>query len=332
MMIVNLSEMNPRWKWLESSFSEQLDWHWAHVSDHASVLAPWLPRRRTFARIAAGWEAAGHLTGADSVLVTHGPRAAMFGSIAASLRHRARRHLAFSFNFTDLPKRSAHRLMARALRQVDRFVVFSTMERQLYSEYFDLPLERFDMLRWGVQAPAVPVDAVPIEPGDYICAVGSQARDYAMLVDAMRRLPAIKLVLVATPQSIAGLSTPNNVRVHTNIPIVDAMNIVAFSRFMVLPLRDSQVPCGHVTLTSAMHLSKAILSTESSGVCDYLQPGVNSRVMPARDPGAAAAMIRTMYEDPVSTESLGAAGRAFALAQCTERNTVDYVRNYLAAR
>lgn len=330
-MIVNLTETDPRWKWLESSFSEQLDWHWSHISDQSSKLAPWLPRRRTLARMAAGWAAAGRLNGANSVLVTHGPRPAMYGAIAANLRHRARRHLAFSFNFTDLPKGSAHRLMARGFRYVDRFVVFSTMERKLYSEYFDLPPERFDMLRWGVQAPAVPVDAAPIEAGDYICAVGSQARDYGMLFDAMRRLPAIKLVLVATPQSIAGLSTPDNVRVYTNIPIADAMNILAFSRFMVLPLRDGEVPCGHVTLVSAMYLGRAILCTDSSGVRDYLQSGVNGHAVPASDPDGAAAMIELMYDDPVSTGRLGEAGRAFALTHCTERNTVDYVRNYLAA-
>ena len=331
MRIVNLTEMDPHWKWLEPAFPERHDWRWAHVSDQASTLGQWVPRRRTVTRIGAGWNAAGHLDGPDAVLVTHGPRPAMYGSFAAEIRHRPRRHLAFSFNFTDLPKGLARGLMARAFRHVDRFVVFSSMERRLYAEYFDLPLARFDMLHWGVRASTVPADAQPIEPGDYICAVGSQARDYAVLVDAMRRLPAIKFVLVATPQSIAGLAIPDNVRVHTNIPIAAAMNIIAFSRFMVLPLRNSEVPCGHVTLVSAMYLGKAILCTGSSGVSDYLKPEVNGRLMPPRDPAATAAMIQAMYDERGATETLGAAGRAFAFAHCTERNTVDYVKRYLAA-
>lgn len=331
MRIVNLTEMDPHWKWLESSFSERRDWQWAHVSDQTSMLGDWVPRRRTVARIVAGWQAAGHLDGDDAVLVTHGPRPSMYASFAAELRRRTRRHLAFSFNFTDLPKGAARGLMARAFRHVDRFVVFSTMERRLYAEYFDLPIERFDMLHWGVQASAVPADAIPIESGDYVCAVGSQARDYAVLVEAMRRLPSIKLVLVATRESLAGISIPDNVRVHTSIPIASAMNIVAFSRFMVLPLRDSEVPCGHVTLVSAMYMGKAILGTDSSGVTDYLQPGINGRVMPARDPDATAAMIQAMYDDPGTTEKLGEAGRAFAFAHCAEHNTVDYVTRYLTA-
>jgi len=327
--IVNLTEMDPSWRWLESSFSDRRDWQWAHVSDQASLFDRMLPRRRALARLEAGWRAAGCLEGDDAVLVTHGPRPAMYGSFSAQLRRRAGRHLAFSFNFTDLPKGLQRGLMARAFRRVDRFVVFSTMERQLYARYFDLPLDRFDMLHWGVQPPSMPSDATPIESGDYVCAVGSQARDYEVLIDAMRLLPSIKLVLVATPQSVAGLSMPDNVRLHTNIPISRVTNIVAFSRFMVLPLRDSEVPCGHVTLVSAMYLGKAILCTASSGVGDYVQERVTGRMVPPRDPAAMAALIREMFEDGARTASLGDAGRTFAYAHCGERNTVDYLGRYL---
>src|SRR5438034_7399978 len=161
MMIVNLSEMDPRWTWLESSFAARRDWRWAHVSDLSSTLPQWLPRRRTAVRFEAGWQAAGRLHGPDAVLVTHGPRPAMYGSFAARLRRRQRRHLAFSFNFTDLPKGRARGVMAAAFRDVDRFVVYSTMERRLYSEYFELPSARFDMLHWGVQKPQIAAGALP---------------------------------------------------------------------------------------------------------------------------------------------------------------------------
>ena len=329
MKIVNLTEMDPQWTWLEHSFPEQQDWRWTHVSDLASTLGHWVPRRHTVTRIAAGWQAAGRLEGRDAVLVSHGPRPAMYGSVCAELRRRARRHLAFSFNFTDLPKGPARSLMASAFRHVDRFVVFSTMERHLYAAYFDLPLERFDMLHWGVQPAAVPPGSEPLVVGDYICAIGSQARDYAVLAEAMRELPAVKLVIVATPESVARLRFPDNVSVQTNIPRPDAMNILAFSRFMVLPLRDSEVPCGHVTLVSAMHMGKAILCTDSSGVSDYVRPAVTGRLMPPRDPASTALAIQAMYDDPTGTSHLGAEGRAFALAHCTEDNTVGYVRRYL---
>jgi glycosyltransferase involved in cell wall biosynthesis len=331
-VIVNLSEFDPRWTWLEASFSEseRNSRLWEHCSDQTSQLPLWLPRRRTLARMEAGWRAAGQLKGGDAVLVTHGPRPAMYGALAANLRGRARRHLAFSFNFTDLPIGVSRRVMARAFRRVDRFIVFSTMERQLYAEYFDLPIERFDMLHWGVRGASIPADAVPMEAGDYICAIGSQARDYAVLFDAMRRVPSVRLVIVATPQSLGGLSVPDNVRVLTNIPNQQAMNILAFSRFMVLPLRHSKVPCGHVSLVSAMYLGKAVLCTDSTGVSDYMQPEITGRVMPPRDPVITATLIQGMLDDHAGTQKLGAAGREFALTNCSERNTIDFFTRYLA--
>jgi len=329
-MIVNLSEFDPAWVWHEHAFSDRPGTHWAHETDRRVPFAEWLPRRLTLARAAAGWRAAGYLQGDDAVLVTHGPRPTMYGALAAQLRRRERRHLAFSFNFTDLPTGSARKLMAAAYRHVDRFVVFSTMERTLYAKYFDLPLERFDMLHWGVQPPALQAQAAPLEAGDYVCAIGSQARDYALLFETMRSLPSIRLVVVATPQSLHGLSVPENVRVHTNIPLADAMNILAFSRFMVLPLRSSEVPCGHVTLVAAMHLGKAIVSTDSSGVSDYVKKGSTGELVASRDPTSMSRAIQALYDDPDTAVRLGAAGLSFARVHCCEQNTIDYFARYLA--
>ena len=324
MKIVNLSEMDPNWGWMERLFPDRRDWQWAQVSDRTSTLPSWLPRRHTLCRLEAGWRAAGALAGDDAVLVTHGPRPTMYGSLAASARRRARRHLAFSFNFTDLPQGLLRSAMARAYRRVDRFVVFSTMERTLYARHFDLPVERFDMLHWAVQPPRLPPDAAPIQPGDYICAVGGQGRDYRVLADAMRLLPAIRLVVVGTPASVAGIDFPDNVRVILNAPWDDAMNVIAFSRFMVLPLRDTEVPCGHVTLVAAMYLGKAVAGTDSAGVHDYLQPGITGECFAPHDPLLAARAIEQLHDDPSHCARLGAAGRALAEDRCSERRTVDY--------
>jgi hypothetical protein len=51
------------------------------------------------------------------------------------------------------------------------------------------------------------------------------------------------------------------VKVLSNVPYTRAMNLVAHSRMTVIPLRDSQVPCGHVTLVSGMLLKKPLIAT-----------------------------------------------------------------------
>jgi glycosyltransferase involved in cell wall biosynthesis len=265
-----------------------------------------------------------------SLLVSHLPGTSMYAEYANRLGRLRSAHLAYSFNYTRLPTGRRRSVEARAFRTIDRFAVFSNVERALYAEYFGIPPERIDMLHWGVRPPQVPLNEPPAVAGDYICAVGGQGRGYGVLVEAMRRLPRVKAVIVSTPEAMQGLTVPDNVEVRLNTTLAEANNIIANSRFMVLPLRDGQVPCGHVTLVAAMHMGKAIVATASAGISDYLQDGVTGRLVGAGDTQALAARIEECVADPVQRDLMGERGRRFARAYCMEENVVAYFRGYLA--
>jgi glycosyltransferase involved in cell wall biosynthesis len=145
----------------------------------------------------------------------------------------------------------------------------------------------------------------------------------------MRRLPHIRLVLVASPKSVRGLPVPSNVTVRFHIPRFEADAVIRDSRLLVLPLLHSEVPCGHVTMVTAMFLSRAIVATRSAGISDYLIPDHNGVVVPPSDPAALAAAIDKLWNDPDATRRLGQNGRAFALANCTEERTIAYVRGLI---
>lgn len=328
--IVNLSELAPQWNWISAAFGDSGQ-RWRHASSQSSGIPGWLPRHATFARLRAAWQAANMLGNGPSVLVSHGPRPTLYGALLARRQRHDMRHLAFSFNYTDLPTGLMRRLTARALQSVERFVVFSRPERELYAAHFDLPVDRFDMLHWGVRAPEVNLNAPPLVPGNYICALGSQGRDYKTLLLAMRRLPRLRLVIVAAPGNLATLAIPANVTVKTDIPLVQAMNILAHSRFMVLPLMGSKVPCGHVTIVSAMHLGKAVIATDSSGLADYLTPRLTGLTCPAYNDASWAGALESLHDDPARTRRIGLAGQQFARKHCTEENTVEYMRQFLRA-
>jgi glycosyltransferase involved in cell wall biosynthesis len=219
--------------------------------------------------------------------------------------------------------------MASAFAQVDRFIVYSTMERSLYADYFGIDPQRIDVVLWGVGPPLVDPADVPLERGDYICSVGGNARDYRTLFGAMARVPEVPLVAIARLANVAGLTVPPNVRLHFNIPFGHANNILAHSRFMVLPLTGSDVPCGHVTLVAAMHLKKAMIISNSTGVSDYLEDGVNGLSVPVGDVDALASRIRELWEDPRRSRQLGEAGNAFAIANCSESSIINHLKKVL---
>jgi glycosyltransferase involved in cell wall biosynthesis len=263
------------------------------------------------------------------ILVTHGPALAAWCTLLARLFGVKVTILAHSFNFTRLPgpiKRTVFRL---AFSRIERFVVFSGLEREIYSKTFGLPIERFDFVRWGVRVPSVEEQESPIELGNYVAAIGGNARDYFTLITAARRLPEVRFVLVLRPENLRGLQLPPNVSAHTNISFGRAMNILLHSRFMALPLSAADVPCGHVTLVAAMHLGKAIIVTDSAGVSDYVRDGENAITVDVGSASSLASAIQRLWEDPELSRQLGENGRSFAAAECTDEQIADHFNRFL---
>jgi glycosyltransferase involved in cell wall biosynthesis len=321
---------NPNWRWLESSLADT----GVHLEFARCIPKIALENNPYFnlARLRGSLEAVrlARRVGAK-VLVAHGPTLAAWCSLLSHVLGLKISIVAHSFNFTMLPSRAKRLVFAFALPRINRFVVFSTVERDLYAKVFSLPTERFDVVLWGVRPPLVDTPETPLEQGDYVCALGGNARGYGTLIEAARRLPDLRFVLVVRPESLLGLNLPPNVTVHTNLPLGKAMNVLLHSRFMALPLVNSEVPCGHVTLVAAMHLGKGIVITDSAGVRDYVRHGDNALTVPAGSIDGLTAAISHLRDNPALCARLGENGQRFAARECTEERIAEHFRGWLRA-
>jgi glycosyltransferase involved in cell wall biosynthesis len=326
--IINLSELDPSWNWLSDEFDDP-NLTWSHYSTHMVNVPKILPKKQLIKRLISAKDAVQSSKKQRSLLVSHGPRPTLYSVSIAKILGADFPHLSYSFNFTNLPMGIQHKLMANAFQQPTKFVVYSSLEKKLYSEYFNIDENKIDMLHWGVHEPNIDYSTLPIESCEYICAVGSQGRDYEVLFTAMRKLKNIKLVLVATAESIQHLSVPENVKVHTNIPLAQAHNIILHSKFMVLPLRDSQVPCGHVTIVSGMFFKKAMLVTNSEGVHDYIQDNITGQFFNPHDAQGLSAKIEALWNNQKEIEQLANTAYEFAKSNCTEKTVINYFQNFL---
>ena len=328
MNVINLSDLSTSWNWLSDEFKHAND-EWYHYTSLGVTLPSFLPKKDSFSRVIAATKAVNMARRSTSILVSHGPRPAMYAGCIAKTICPKQPHLVYSFNFTDLPNGKQHSLMTRAFQQPTKFVTYSTVERKLYADYFDIPIEKIDMLHWAVHAPQVDLTEIPLISGRYICALGSQGRDYATLFAAMKKLPNIKLALVASADSILGLNIPDNVKIYTNIPLNQAQNILAHSDFMVLPLRDSHVPCGHVTIVSSMFFNKAIVVTNSLGVQDYIFDDKTGLFCEPKNADDLSEKIQSLWDDPAKNIKLSETGLAFAHEYCTEKTAINYFADFL---
>ncbi|MFZ0677276.1 glycosyltransferase family 4 protein [Candidatus Binatus sp.] len=265
-------------------------------------------------------------------IVAHGPALGAWCGLFARLFRVRLPIVAHTFNFTELPNAIKRSALGWMLSDVDRFVVFSELERSLYAKAFNLPENRFDVICWGAAPPDVDPSEAPVEVGAYVCSIGGNARDYCTLLDAARMMPHIRFVCVARADNLRGIAVPDNVTVRTNVPLHQAMNILAHSRFMVLPLLHSEVPCGHVTIVAAMHLGKAIVITDSAGVRDYVQDGYNAVTIRPRSTADLIEATERLWSDPALCKNLAENGRRFARRECTEERVVQHFRDWLASK
>ena len=316
----------PPWRWFESRFS-QVRWHFVY-SEPPRRLERWF-KRSVFSRIGAGFEAAWAARRLDAaLLIAIDPRAVLWCALAAALFDRKRRIIAYAFNFPELPTGLRRRLMRWAFQRPHRFVVFSSVEVDRYATYFRIPRERFEMHHWGVDTPAVGDEALRPE-GPYLCAIGGNGRDYRTLFEAARLVPHIAIEVVTRPENLRGLDQPSNVGVRCNIANRAAMRLLDDSRGMVLPLPDSTIPVGHVTLVAAMLLGKASVVTESEGVRDYTGDPAHVLTCPPGDTTALAAAMQRLWNDETFARGLGQRALAFAQRYCSEESAVGHLRRLL---
>jgi glycosyltransferase involved in cell wall biosynthesis len=321
---------DPKFRWYEDKLAGGP--RWAHYN---AVPSNWLERRKRNSNLAQArnaWQAvrSAHRNGAG-LMISHGPGTTFYVAMFARLTRLSVPHVAWSFNFNERPRGLWRRLMTWAFPAVDRFIVYSEAERAVYAKTFGLPIGRFEKLFWGAAEPATANPDAPLILGDYICTVGGNQRDYPTLMAAMARCPAVRLIAVMRPENAAGLDVPPNVEIHLNLPLATVHNIMRFSRFVVIPLLGSEVPCGHLTVVSAMHHGRPFLITSSSGVADYVVEGENALTFAPGDPESLAERIAELWSQPERCARMGEAARAFAHAHCTEQSVIDHLTGMLRA-
>lgn len=193
-----------------------------------------------------------------------------------------------------------------------------------------------DMLHHALQ----PVDERFFAPTDvrledYVCAVGSEARDYSTFVRAMSGLDVRAEIAVGSTLFLAsgdvaetfrhvvdgalGAGMPDRVRVRTQLDHRSLRDLYARARLVVVPLQDVDADCGVTVIAEAMAMGKAVVVTATRGQVDLVRHGENGLYVPPGDPAALRAGVQRLLDDPAEACRMGRAGRALV----EERLTLD---------
>ncbi len=315
------------WEWITPKTVDGIDWETI-----TTIQTPRLNRiqKPYLARYLTAFRAAWKARKADLV-VTHGEPMAIWTGVFMRLLGAKAKHLAWAFTMPEYDSYGILRkkILRFGMKNVDRLVMFSEIETRTYPPLLGVDPDRFRMIPWSANGAHIDKSVPPIVEGEYIAAIGGEGRDYKTLFKAMAMLPQRRLVVVASPKSVEGLTPPENVTVHSNIPFDDAMNIAAHAQFLVLPLLSETIPCGHGSIVSQFYLEKATIVTRSEAMNGYAYAEENVLEYPAQDAKALKEQIERLYRDEALRKRIAANGLKFAREKCSEPYTIEYFNDYV---
>lgn len=192
-------------------------------------------------------------------------------------------------------------------------IVPTRAEGAALQKAFHLPAERIGVIHY-------PVDTCFFHPlGDYrddepahIESLGLSYRDYPTLIRAMHSLPHIVCYLRAGSTWVhfragyEGLEIPPNVRIQPFVHPSVLRNTYSSARFIVVPIRHTtQWSAGCTTVTQALAMGRAVVSTCNPGMGDYLWDGQVGLLTETGNPTALAEAIEHLWSHPHLVAEMG---------------------------
>lgn len=322
---------SPSDRWLQIIAHEPTPRHWYVCNDHPQFrLEQWLPH--SWRSLLTSWRAIQTVKQQRAnLLITADPYLSLWCTLLAALQGVKVYHIAWSFHFLTLPQGPLSWLMQWAFPKISQFTVQSRTDKQLYGEYFGIPDTRFERIHCCVPT-ADPLPATPLISGEYVCAVVRSRQDCQTLITALERLPTIPVVLLTEPKCLRGLFLPANISPQTRLSSNARSNILQHSRFLVAPLSDYQPCCDYELLVTAMHFSKALITTDLACTRDYAFHNSNAMLYPSHHPEALTQAIYDLWNDPIRCDFLGENGKGFAATFCSETALHRYFHQLLVRK
>jgi glycosyltransferase involved in cell wall biosynthesis len=225
--------------------------------------------------------------------------------------------VAWSFNM-GRPYRGWKGLLARwVLSQVDLFVVYSRAEIEVYSQWLQLPKERFEFL---------PLTSEPVESSElgatlaepYVLAMGTANRDYRTLFDAVKGKDW-RVIVISGEHALRGLEVPSNVQVMSAVPVDECRRLAQGATINVIPITDASSASGQVTLIDSMLMGCSLVVTRCIGTVDYVQDRSHALLVPASDARAMRRAIEELWADPELRNELAREAAAHARRSFTNQ-------------
>ena len=252
----------------------------------------------------------------DAYRLKPGVVVSVFPQLAASagvLRrfNRNTKVLAWMFNVGTVHGGLRGRVAKIALSKIDLFVVHTRREIDIYSEWLDLPKDRFVFVPY--QSAGIEELATEDTENPFIAAMGSAHRDYKLFAEVLHELQ-LPTTIASGRAALAGIDLPDCVSTPFGISKRDCLVLTQRARVNVIPLlpKPAVTAAGQVTLVEAMFMGKVMVATEYYGVEDYIEHEKTGLLVKPHSREELRDAILRLWEDQALREELAQNARDYA--------------------
>jgi glycosyltransferase involved in cell wall biosynthesis len=208
------------------------------------------------------------------------------------------------------------RWMRYCLNQVDRCVVWASVELERYAQCYCVPGAKFLFVPHHHTTRHYNFN---IGDDGYVFTGGNWSRDYKLFVEAVRDLPYPCVIATTRARDLlTGVTLPPHVQIVSATP-ERFRQLMARSTLVVLPMQADQLHAGgQQTFLNAMLMGKPVVVTDPEGARDYIQNSVNGWLVPYGNRAELKEVIGRMMSDPVRRKAMGEEAKRFATPLTTE--------------
>ena len=203
---------------------------------------------------------------------------------------------------------------------IDKIICFSSSECTYYASLFHINEDKFRFIPLGeeLSAPNPEGTAKVYREKDYILAVGYSCRDYDFLIETLKNKKYQVRIYADKNDSSAG----KNIKMYKSVSHHNLIDLFSNCRCIAIPLKNTVIAAGQLSMLHAMQLGKPVIVTDSKGAGDYIIHGENGFIAPNKkqiwleyidriynDEGLYQSMCRNAFKRYHAYHSLEAMGR-----------------------
>ena len=141
----------------------------------------------------------------------------------------------------------------------------------------------------------------------FVGALG-QHKGVDVLLEARRRMHnRLPLVMIGTPRADTPRIDDPEIVIARDVPSAQVMASWMRASIAVVPSVWNE-PMGQVAI-EAMVVGRAVVASSVGGLRDVIEPGATGLLVPPGDPGALAAALDSLLDDPEKRHRMGEMGR-----------------------